>query len=32
MEFEELQPCEVSYADKHGKYQGQQYVTPPRVK
>lgn len=32
MEFERIKPCEVSYADKAGKYQGQQSVTPPRVK
>lgn len=32
MEFERIHPCEISYADKAGKYQGQQSVTPPRVK
>lgn len=32
MEFERIQPCERSYADKQGKYQGQQNVTPPRIK
>jgi len=33
MEFERTEGiCEVSYADKHGKYQGQQSVTPPRIK
>lgn len=32
MEFERLAPCGRSYADKNGKYQGQQNVTPPRVK
>lgn len=32
MEFEKVVPCEVSYADKHGKYQGQRDVTPPKVK
>lgn len=32
MEFERVAPCEVSYADKRGKYQGQRNVTPPRVK
>ena len=25
------QPCEVSYADRAGKYQGQRLVTPPRL-
>lgn len=32
MEFERLNPCERSYADKKGKYQGQQTVTVPRMK
>jgi dCTP deaminase len=33
MEFERTEgACEVSYADKKGKYQGQQVVTPPRTK
>lgn len=32
MEFERIKPCRRSYADKHGKYQGQQSVTPPRIK
>ena len=32
MEFERMQQCETSYADKRGKYQGQQNVTPPRIK
>lgn len=31
MEFERVPPCQVSYADKAGKYQGQQSVTPPRT-
>jgi len=29
--FEADEECEVSYADKHGKYQGQTGVTPPRM-
>jgi dCTP deaminase len=29
--FESDEPCEVSYADKKGKYQGQTGVTPPRL-
>jgi len=29
--FESDEPCEVSYADKRGKYQGQQGVTIPRL-
>ena len=29
--FESDEPCEVSYADKQGKYQGQRGVTPPRL-
>jgi dCTP deaminase len=29
--FESDEPCEVSYADKAGKYQGQRGVTPPRL-
>jgi len=29
--FESDEPCEVSYADKKGKYQGQRGVTPPRL-
>jgi len=29
--FEGDEECEVSYADKKGKYQGQQGVTPPRM-
>jgi len=29
--FEGDEPCEVSYADKNGKYQGQTGVTPPRI-
>lgn len=29
--FEADEPCEVSYADKKGKYQGQTGVTPPRL-
>lgn len=32
MEFERLKPCRRSYADKKGKYQGQQNVTPPKIK
>ena len=32
MEFERIRECRRSYADKRGKYQGQQSVTPPRVK
>lgn len=32
MEFERIEPCERSYADKKGKYQGQKDVTPPRIK
>lgn len=33
IEFERTEGiCEVSYADKRGKYQGQQHVTPPKVK
>lgn len=32
MEFERIKPCQRSYADKQGKYQGQQTVTPPKVK
>jgi dCTP deaminase len=29
--FEADEPCEVSYADRQGKYQGQTGVTPPRL-
>jgi dCTP deaminase len=29
--FEVDQPCLMSYADKHGKYQGQQGITLPKV-
>jgi dCTP deaminase len=29
--FEGDEPCEVSYADRKGKYQGQRGVTPPRL-
>ena len=29
--FEADEPCEVSYADKKGKYQGQRGITPPRL-
>lgn len=29
--FEADEPCETSYADKKGKYQGQTGVTPPRL-
>jgi dCTP deaminase len=29
--FESDEPCEMSYADKKGKYQGQRGVTPPRL-
>jgi dCTP deaminase len=29
--FEADEPCEVSYADKKGKYQGQTGVTPPKL-
>ncbi len=29
--FESDESCEVSYADKRGKYQGQTGVTPPRL-
>ena len=29
--FESDEPCAVSYADKKGKYQSQQGVTPPRL-
>jgi dCTP deaminase len=29
--FESDEPCEVSYADKKGKYQGQKSVTLPRL-
>jgi dCTP deaminase len=29
--FEGDEPCEVSYADQKGKYQGQRGVTPPRL-
>jgi dCTP deaminase len=29
--FESAEPCEVSYADRHGKYQGQQQITTPKV-
>lgn len=29
--FESDEPCETSYNDKHGKYQKQSGVTPPRV-
>lgn len=33
MEFERTEGvCETSYADKNGKYQGQDEVTPPKVK
>ena len=30
--FESDEPCDVSYADKAGKYQGQVGVVPPRMK
>jgi dCTP deaminase len=29
--FESAEPCEVSYADKRGKYQAQQGITPARL-
>lgn len=29
--FESDEPCEVSYRDRAGKYQGQTGVTPPRI-
>ena len=29
--FESDDPCEISYADRQGKYQGQQGITLPRV-
>jgi dCTP deaminase len=29
--FESPEPCEVSYADRKGKYQGQVGVTPPKL-
>ncbi|MBW4439461.1 MAG: dCTP deaminase [Pleurocapsa minor GSE-CHR-MK-17-07R] len=29
--FEGDEPCETSYADRKGKYQGQRGVTPPRL-
>lgn len=29
--FESDESCEVSYADKHGKYQAQRHVTLPRI-
>ncbi len=29
--FEADEPCDVSYADKKGKYQGQTGVTPPKL-
>jgi dCTP deaminase len=29
--FEGDEPCEISYADRKGKYQGQRGVTPPRL-
>jgi len=29
--IESDQPCEVTYADRAGKYQAQQSITPPRV-
>jgi dCTP deaminase len=29
--FEADEPCEISYADKKGKYQGQTGVTPPKL-
>jgi dCTP deaminase len=29
--FESDEPCEVTYADRHGKYQAQQHITPARV-
>lgn len=29
--FESDEQCEISYADKKGKYQGQKGVTPPRL-
>jgi dCTP deaminase len=29
--FEGDEPCEISYADRKGKYQGQLGVTPPRL-
>jgi dCTP deaminase len=29
--FESDEPCEISYKDRNGKYQGQKGVTPPKV-
>jgi dCTP deaminase len=29
--FQSDEPCEVSYADRKGKYQGQRGVTPPKL-
>lgn len=29
--FESTDPCEISYADKKGKYQGQRGITPPKL-
>jgi dCTP deaminase len=29
--FESDEECEVSYADKHGKYQDQQGIVLPRI-
>lgn len=29
--FQSDEACEISYADRHGKYQGQQGVTPPKL-
>jgi dCTP deaminase len=29
--FESDEPCEVTYADKQGKYQAQKGITPPRL-
>lgn len=29
--FQGLEPCDVSYADKQGKYQSQQAITPTRL-
>lgn len=29
--FQSDEPCEITYADKHGKYQAQQSITPARL-
>ena len=29
--FQSDEVCDFSYADKSGKYQGQQHITPPRI-